>query len=66
MRVWLVITNYKCILQVELANHEPRIKAVTSKGEDMIASNHYGSGDIQTTLNELDDLWNQIMVSHTQ
>ncbi|XP_041430679.1 spectrin alpha chain, non-erythrocytic 1 isoform X5 [Xenopus laevis] len=44
-------------LQAEIAGHEPRIKAVTQKGESMITEGHFASEEVTGKLNELNDKW---------
>ncbi|KAE8583018.1 hypothetical protein XENTR_v10020411 [Xenopus tropicalis] len=44
-------------LQAEIAGHEPRIKAVTQKGESMISEGHFASDEVKGKLRELNDKW---------
>ncbi|XP_072287916.1 spectrin alpha chain, non-erythrocytic 1 isoform X3 [Pyxicephalus adspersus] len=44
-------------LQAEIAGHEPRIKAVTQKGNNMIAEGHFASDEVKVKLRELNDKW---------
>uniref|UniRef100_A0A671QH53 Spectrin alpha chain, non-erythrocytic 1-like n=1 Tax=Sinocyclocheilus anshuiensis TaxID=1608454 RepID=A0A671QH53_9TELE len=44
-------------LQAEISGHEPRIKAVTQKGEAMIEEGHFAGDDVKTKLQELHNRW---------
>uniref|UniRef100_A0A670YZN1 Spectrin alpha chain, non-erythrocytic 1 n=1 Tax=Pseudonaja textilis TaxID=8673 RepID=A0A670YZN1_PSETE len=44
-------------LQAEIAGHEPRIKAVTQKGNSMIDEGHFAAEDVKTKLNDLNQKW---------
>ncbi|XP_041429079.1 spectrin alpha chain, non-erythrocytic 1 isoform X3 [Xenopus laevis] len=44
-------------LQAEIAGHEPRIKAVTQKGDSMITEGHFASEEVMGKLKELNDKW---------
>ncbi|XP_073397216.1 spectrin alpha chain, non-erythrocytic 1 isoform X3 [Dendrobates tinctorius] len=44
-------------LQAEIAGHEPRIKAVTQKGNNMITEGHFAADDVKVKLKELNDKW---------
>ncbi|KAM9327207.1 spectrin alpha chain, non-erythrocytic 1 isoform 3-T3 [Gastrophryne carolinensis] len=47
-------------LQAEIAGHEPRIKAVTQKGNNMITEGHFASDDVKVKLRELNDKWGSL------
>ncbi|KAG8447987.1 hypothetical protein GDO86_015185 [Hymenochirus boettgeri] len=47
-------------LQAEIAGHEPRIKAVTQKGESMISEGHFASDEVKVKLRELNDKWGSL------
>uniref|UniRef100_A0A8C1M929 Spectrin alpha, non-erythrocytic 1 n=1 Tax=Cyprinus carpio TaxID=7962 RepID=A0A8C1M929_CYPCA len=44
-------------LQAEVSGHEPRIKAVTQKGEAMIEEGHFAGEDVKAKLEELHNRW---------
>ncbi|XP_056301760.1 spectrin alpha chain, non-erythrocytic 1 isoform X10 [Danio aesculapii] len=44
-------------LQAEISGHEPRIKAVTQKGEAMIDEGHFAGEDVKAKLQELHNRW---------
>uniref|UniRef100_A0A8C2BUE1 Spectrin alpha, non-erythrocytic 1 n=1 Tax=Cyprinus carpio TaxID=7962 RepID=A0A8C2BUE1_CYPCA len=44
-------------LQAEISGHEPRIKAVTQKGEAMIEEGHFAGEDVKAKLEELHNRW---------
>ncbi|XP_075691230.1 spectrin alpha chain, non-erythrocytic 1 isoform X3 [Rhinoderma darwinii] len=44
-------------LQAEIAGHEPRIKAVTQKGNNMITEGHFAADEVKAKLKELNDKW---------
>uniref|UniRef100_A0A8C6YJ01 Spectrin alpha, non-erythrocytic 1 n=1 Tax=Naja naja TaxID=35670 RepID=A0A8C6YJ01_NAJNA len=44
-------------LQAEIAGHEPRIKAVTQKGNSMIDEGHFAAEDVKAKLNDLNQKW---------
>ncbi|XP_073496310.1 spectrin alpha chain, non-erythrocytic 1 isoform X3 [Phyllobates terribilis] len=44
-------------LQAEIAGHEPRIKAVTQKGNNMITEGHFAADEVKVKLKELNDKW---------
>ncbi|XP_013909675.1 PREDICTED: spectrin alpha chain, non-erythrocytic 1-like, partial [Thamnophis sirtalis] len=44
-------------LQAEIAGHEPRIKAVTQKGNSMIDEGHFAAEDVKVKLNDLNQKW---------
>ncbi|XP_040180668.1 spectrin alpha chain, non-erythrocytic 1 isoform X1 [Rana temporaria] len=47
-------------LQAEIAGHEPRIKAVTQKGNNMITEGHFASDDVKVKLGGLNDKWTSL------
>ncbi|XP_063288681.1 spectrin alpha chain, non-erythrocytic 1 isoform X6 [Pelobates fuscus] len=44
-------------LQAEIAGHEPRIKAVTQKGNSMVSEGHFAAEEVKVKLKELNDKW---------
>uniref|UniRef100_A0A4W4H5R1 Spectrin alpha chain, non-erythrocytic 1 n=1 Tax=Electrophorus electricus TaxID=8005 RepID=A0A4W4H5R1_ELEEL len=44
-------------LQAEITGHEPRIKAVTQKGEAMVDEGHFAGEDVKAKLGELNGRW---------
>ncbi|MFT7796792.1 spectrin alpha chain, non-erythrocytic 1 isoform X4 [Arapaima gigas] len=44
-------------LQAEIAGHEPRIKAVTQKGQAMVEEGHFAGDDVKVKLSELSSRW---------
>ena len=44
-------------LQAEIAGHEPRIKAVTQKGNAMVEEGHFAAEDVKAKLSELNQKW---------
>uniref|UniRef100_A0A8C4X8M7 Spectrin alpha chain, non-erythrocytic 1 n=1 Tax=Erpetoichthys calabaricus TaxID=27687 RepID=A0A8C4X8M7_ERPCA len=44
-------------LQAEIAGHEPRIKAVTQKGQAMVEEGHFAGDDVKAKLGELNGRW---------
>ncbi|TRY74259.1 hypothetical protein DNTS_008992 [Danionella cerebrum] len=44
-------------LQAEISGHEPRIKAVTQKGEAMVDEGHFAGEDVKAKLQELHNRW---------
>uniref|UniRef100_A0A8C1PTB6 Spectrin alpha, non-erythrocytic 1 n=1 Tax=Cyprinus carpio TaxID=7962 RepID=A0A8C1PTB6_CYPCA len=44
-------------LQAEVSGHEPRIKAVTQKGEAMIEEGHFAGEDVKAKLQQLHNRW---------
>uniref|UniRef100_A0A672M0G0 Spectrin alpha chain, non-erythrocytic 1-like n=1 Tax=Sinocyclocheilus grahami TaxID=75366 RepID=A0A672M0G0_SINGR len=44
-------------LQAEISGHEPRIKAVSQKGETMIEDGHFAGDDVKAKLQELHNRW---------
>ncbi|XP_063792531.1 spectrin alpha chain, non-erythrocytic 1 isoform X8 [Pseudophryne corroboree] len=47
-------------LQAEIAGHEPRIKAVTQKGNNMITEGHFAADEVKVKLRELNDKWGSL------
>uniref|UniRef100_A0A8C8GCJ9 Spectrin alpha, non-erythrocytic 1 n=1 Tax=Oncorhynchus tshawytscha TaxID=74940 RepID=A0A8C8GCJ9_ONCTS len=47
-------------LQAEIAGHEPRIKAVTQKGEAMVEEGHFAGGEVKVKLEELNGRWDTL------
>ncbi|XP_040260713.1 spectrin alpha chain, non-erythrocytic 1 isoform X6 [Bufo bufo] len=47
-------------LQAEIAGHEPRIKAVTQKGNNMITEGHFAADEVKVKLKELNDKWQSL------
>uniref|UniRef100_A0A8C9TFL8 Spectrin alpha, non-erythrocytic 1 n=1 Tax=Scleropages formosus TaxID=113540 RepID=A0A8C9TFL8_SCLFO len=45
------------VLQAEIAGHEPRIKALTQKGQAMVDEGHFAGEDMQVRLDELSARW---------
>uniref|UniRef100_A0A8C9W526 Spectrin alpha chain, non-erythrocytic 1 n=1 Tax=Scleropages formosus TaxID=113540 RepID=A0A8C9W526_SCLFO len=44
-------------LQAEIAGHEPRIKAVSQKGQAMVEEGHFAGDDVKIKLSELSSRW---------
>ncbi|XP_056289085.1 spectrin alpha chain, non-erythrocytic 1 [Pseudoliparis swirei] len=44
-------------LQAEITGHDPRIKAVTQKGEAMVEEGHFAGEEVQLKLGELHGRW---------
>ncbi|KAA0719870.1 Spectrin alpha chain, non-erythrocytic 1 [Triplophysa tibetana] len=44
-------------LQAEISGHEPRIKAVTQKGEAMVDEGHFAAEDVKAKQQELHNRW---------
>nr|XP_015222659.1 PREDICTED: spectrin alpha chain, non-erythrocytic 1 isoform X3 [Lepisosteus oculatus] len=44
-------------LQAEIAGHEPRIKAVTQKGQTMVEEGHFAGDEVKAKLDELNGRW---------
>uniref|UniRef100_A0A8C3CXX5 Spectrin alpha chain, non-erythrocytic 1 n=1 Tax=Cairina moschata TaxID=8855 RepID=A0A8C3CXX5_CAIMO len=53
-------------LQAEIAGHEPRIKAVTQKGNAMVEEGHFAAEDVKTKLNELNQKWDSLKAKASQ
>ncbi|XP_015281943.1 PREDICTED: spectrin alpha chain, non-erythrocytic 1 [Gekko japonicus] len=47
-------------LQAEIAGHEPRIKAVTQKGNIMVEEGHFAAEDVKIKLNDLNQKWESL------
>ncbi|XP_075434717.1 spectrin alpha chain, non-erythrocytic 1 isoform X7 [Ascaphus truei] len=47
-------------LQAEIAGHEPRIKAVSQKGDSMISEGHFASDEVKAKLRELTQKWESL------
>uniref|UniRef100_A0A673XGW5 Spectrin alpha, non-erythrocytic 1 n=1 Tax=Salmo trutta TaxID=8032 RepID=A0A673XGW5_SALTR len=47
-------------LQAEIAGHEPRIKAVTQKGEAMVEEGHFAGEEVKVKLEELNGRWDTL------
>ncbi|XP_012876722.1 PREDICTED: spectrin alpha chain, non-erythrocytic 1 [Dipodomys ordii] len=53
-------------LQAEIAGHEPRIKAVTQKGNAMVEEGHFAAEDVKAKLNELNQKWEALKAKASQ
>uniref|UniRef100_A0A8C4K999 Spectrin alpha chain, non-erythrocytic 1 n=1 Tax=Dromaius novaehollandiae TaxID=8790 RepID=A0A8C4K999_DRONO len=53
-------------LQAEIAGHEPRIKAVTQKGNAMVEEGHFAAEDVKAKLNELNQKWDSLKAKASQ
>uniref|UniRef100_A0A8C0HQ07 Spectrin alpha chain, non-erythrocytic 1 n=1 Tax=Buteo japonicus TaxID=224669 RepID=A0A8C0HQ07_9AVES len=53
-------------LQAEIAGHEPRIKAVTQKGNAMVEEGHFAADDVKIKLNELNQKWDSLKAKASQ
>ncbi|XP_024120554.1 spectrin alpha chain, non-erythrocytic 1 isoform X3 [Oryzias melastigma] len=53
-------------LQAEITGHEPRIKAVTQKGEAMVEEGHFAGEDVKTRLAELHGRWDTLKGKSSQ
>uniref|UniRef100_A0A8C3YBC8 Spectrin alpha chain, non-erythrocytic 1 n=1 Tax=Catharus ustulatus TaxID=91951 RepID=A0A8C3YBC8_CATUS len=53
-------------LQAEIAGHEPRIKAVTQKGNAMVEEGHFAAEDVKIKLNELNQKWDSLKAKASQ
>uniref|UniRef100_A0A8D2LV28 Spectrin alpha chain, non-erythrocytic 1 n=1 Tax=Varanus komodoensis TaxID=61221 RepID=A0A8D2LV28_VARKO len=47
-------------LQAEIAGHEPRIKAVTQKGNAMVEEGHFAAEDVKAKLDDLNQKWESL------
>ncbi|XP_035236243.1 spectrin alpha chain, non-erythrocytic 1 isoform X2 [Anguilla anguilla] len=47
-------------LQAEIGGHEPRIKAVTQKGQAMVDEGHFAAEDVKAKLGELNGRWDSL------
>uniref|UniRef100_H3CBT9 Spectrin alpha chain, non-erythrocytic 1 n=1 Tax=Tetraodon nigroviridis TaxID=99883 RepID=H3CBT9_TETNG len=53
-------------LQAEIVGHEPRIKAVTQKGETMVEEGHFAGEDVKVKLTELHGRWDTLKLKASQ
>ncbi|XP_059870022.1 spectrin alpha chain, non-erythrocytic 1 isoform X1 [Delphinus delphis] len=53
-------------LQAEIAGHEPRIKAVTQKGNAMVDEGHFAAEDVKAKLHELNQKWESLKSKASQ
>ncbi|XP_014341661.1 spectrin alpha chain, non-erythrocytic 1 isoform X9 [Latimeria chalumnae] len=53
-------------LQAEIAGHEPRIKAVTLKGQAMVDEGHFASDEVKMKLNDLNQKWEGLKAKASQ
>ncbi|KAH0505287.1 Spectrin alpha chain, non-erythrocytic 1 [Microtus ochrogaster] len=53
-------------LQAEIAGHEPRIKAVTQKGNAMVEEGHFAAEDVKAKLSELNQKWEALKAKASQ
>ncbi|XP_077478046.1 spectrin alpha chain, non-erythrocytic 1 isoform X5 [Stigmatopora argus] len=53
-------------LQAEITGHEPRIKAVTLKGEAMVEEGHFAGEDVKAKLSELHGRWDTLKAKASQ
>uniref|UniRef100_A0A665WIH7 Spectrin alpha chain, non-erythrocytic 1 n=1 Tax=Echeneis naucrates TaxID=173247 RepID=A0A665WIH7_ECHNA len=53
-------------LQAEITGHEPRIKAVSQKGEAMIEEGHFAGEDVKAKLGELHGRWDTLKAKASQ
>uniref|UniRef100_A0A2K5MZW7 Spectrin alpha chain, non-erythrocytic 1 n=1 Tax=Cercocebus atys TaxID=9531 RepID=A0A2K5MZW7_CERAT len=53
-------------LQAEIAGHEPRIKAVTQKGNAMVEEGHFAAEDVKAKLHELNQKWEALKAKASQ
>uniref|UniRef100_A0AAQ4S231 Spectrin alpha, non-erythrocytic 1 n=1 Tax=Gasterosteus aculeatus aculeatus TaxID=481459 RepID=A0AAQ4S231_GASAC len=53
-------------LQAEITGHEPRIKAVTQKGEAMVEEGHFAAEDVKGKLAELHGRWDTLKAKASQ
>ncbi|XP_057674298.1 spectrin alpha chain, non-erythrocytic 1 isoform X4 [Corythoichthys intestinalis] len=53
-------------LQAEITGHEPRIKAVTLKGEAMVEEGHFAGEDVKAKLSELHGRWDILKAKASQ
>nr|XP_054592592.1 spectrin alpha chain-like [Nothobranchius furzeri] len=53
-------------LQAEITGHEPRIKAVTQKGETMVEEGHFAGEEVKTKLWELHGRWDTLKAKASQ
>ncbi|XP_056875429.1 spectrin alpha chain, non-erythrocytic 1 isoform X4 [Takifugu flavidus] len=53
-------------LQAEIVGHEPRIKAVTQKGEAMVEEGHFAGEDVKVKLTEVHGRWDTLKLKASQ
>uniref|UniRef100_A0A8C9XH14 Spectrin alpha, non-erythrocytic 1 n=1 Tax=Sander lucioperca TaxID=283035 RepID=A0A8C9XH14_SANLU len=53
-------------LQAEITGHEPRIKAVTQKGEAMVEEGHFAGEDVKVKLVDLHGRWDTLKAKASQ
>ncbi|KAF7653753.1 hypothetical protein LDENG_00078840 [Lucifuga dentata] len=53
-------------LQAEITGHEPRIKAVSQKGEAMVEEGHFAGEDVKAKLGELHGRWDALKAKASQ
>uniref|UniRef100_A0A3Q3W9R3 Spectrin alpha chain, non-erythrocytic 1 n=1 Tax=Mola mola TaxID=94237 RepID=A0A3Q3W9R3_MOLML len=53
-------------LQTEITGHEPRIKAVTQKGEAMVEEGHFAGEDVKAKLTEIHGRWGTLKSKASQ
>ncbi|KAG8010982.1 Spectrin alpha chain, partial [Nibea albiflora] len=53
-------------LQAEITGHEPRIKAVSQKGEAMVEEGHFAGEDVKAKLAELHGRWDTLKAKASQ
>uniref|UniRef100_A0A8D3BV56 Spectrin alpha, non-erythrocytic 1 n=1 Tax=Scophthalmus maximus TaxID=52904 RepID=A0A8D3BV56_SCOMX len=53
-------------LQAEISGHEPRIKAVTQKGEAMVEEGHFAGEEVKVKLAELHGRWDSLKAKASQ
>uniref|UniRef100_A0A668AXS7 Spectrin alpha chain, non-erythrocytic 1 n=1 Tax=Myripristis murdjan TaxID=586833 RepID=A0A668AXS7_9TELE len=53
-------------LQAEISGHEPRIKAVTQKGEAMVDEGHFAGEEVKVKLGELNGRWDNLKAKASQ
>uniref|UniRef100_A0A671XUY3 Spectrin alpha chain, non-erythrocytic 1 n=1 Tax=Sparus aurata TaxID=8175 RepID=A0A671XUY3_SPAAU len=53
-------------LQAEITGHEPRIKAVTQKGEAMVEEGHFAGEEVKVKLGELHGRWDTLKSKASQ
>uniref|UniRef100_A0A8C2X305 Spectrin alpha chain, non-erythrocytic 1 n=1 Tax=Cyclopterus lumpus TaxID=8103 RepID=A0A8C2X305_CYCLU len=53
-------------LQAEITGHDPRIKAVTQKGEAMVEEGHFAGEEVKVKLSELHGRWDTLKAKASQ
>ncbi|XP_036385628.1 spectrin alpha chain, non-erythrocytic 1-like isoform X3 [Megalops cyprinoides] len=53
-------------LQAEIAGHEPRIKAVTQKGQAMVEEGHFAGEEVKVKLQDLSGRWDTLKKKASQ